>query len=85
MLEEVVRANFLEVITKAASELVENAEDRDEAREKLFAISGYLRELAGLAEKAAAKLGRKCVPISTVSCAERLCQQVRSVQRLEER
>jgi hypothetical protein len=63
--EEVVRANLLEVITDAANELVDNAEDRDEAREKLFVISGHLRELAGLAENAAAKMGRKDAFIRT--------------------
>jgi hypothetical protein len=63
--EEVVRANLLEVITNAANELVDNAEGRGEARGKLFAISGYLRELAGLAEKAAAKMGHGHISIST--------------------
>lgn len=52
------------MFTIAASELVENAEDRNDAGENLFAISGYLRELAGLAEEAVAKVGKKYVPIS---------------------
>jgi len=59
ILEEVVRVNFLEVITNAANELVYNAEDRVE----LCAISGRLKELAGLDEKAARKMRRKYMPI----------------------
>ena len=59
ILEEVVRVNFLEVITNAANELVYDAEDHVE----LFAISGHLKELAGLDEKAARKMRHRYMPI----------------------
>ena len=59
ILEEVVRVNFLEAIMNAANEMAYNAE----ARVELFAISGHLKELAGLDEKAARKMRRKYIPI----------------------
>src|SRR5262245_20491677 len=47
VLEEVVRVNFLEVITNAANESVNNTEDRVE----LLAISWHLKELADWMKK----------------------------------
>ena len=58
ILEEVVRVNFLEVITTAASELVYNAEDRVEQ----FAISWRLKELEDWMKKRRGRCGASICP-----------------------
>jgi hypothetical protein len=55
--EEIARVPFQEVVSHAVAFAVDDTVDPDEARSALFAISGRLREMAGLVEREALLLG----------------------------